>query len=134
LRPRIANVQIGQAMLAIAISHPGGPDVLKPVQLPVPEPGAGDVLIRVASAGLNRPDLMQREGKYPPPPGASDIPGLEVAGIVSSCGTDVTRWRDGHGVCALVAGGGYAEYCVARDAQCLPVPSGGGLPGGGGLH
>src|SRR2546422_7159363 len=96
-------------MLAIAISHPGGPDVLTPVELPVPKPGAGDVLIRVASAGVNRPDLMQREGKYPPPPGASDIPGLEVAGIVSSCGTGVTRWRDGDHVCALVAGGGYAD-------------------------
>ena len=111
-------------MLAIAISHPGGPDVLKPVELPVPEPGAGEALIRVASAGVNRPDLMQREGKYPPPPGASDIPGLEVAGIVSSCGNGVKRWRDGDRVCALVVGGGYAEYCVAPEAQCLPVPAG----------
>src|SRR5437867_1096284 len=111
-------------MLAIAISHPGGPDVLKPVELPVPEPGAGDVLIRVASAGVNRPDLMQREGKYPPPPGASDIPGLEVAGTVTAKGSGATRWNVGDRVCALVAGGGYAEYCVAPAPQCLPVPAG----------
>src|SRR6266576_5982343 len=100
-------------MLAVEISAPGGPEVLRPAERPVPEPRAGDVLIRVAAAGVNRPDLMQREGKYPPPPGASDIPGLEVAGIVSSCGPGVKRWRDSDRVCALVAGGGYAEYCVA---------------------
>jgi NADPH:quinone reductase len=110
-------------MIAISITTPGGPDVLRPVQMPVPQPGPGEVLIRVAAAGVNRPDLMQREGKYPPPPGASDIPGLEVAGTVASCGSGARRWREGDQVCALVAGGGYAEYCVAPDVQCLPVPS-----------
>jgi NADPH2:quinone reductase len=91
--------------------------------MPAPQPGPREVLIRVAAAGVNRPDVMQREGKYPPPPGASDIPGLEVAGIVASCGPEVQRWREGDQVCALVAGGGYAEYCVAPDVQCLPIPS-----------
>ena len=109
-------------MLTIAISHPGGPEVLKPVQMPIPEPGPEEVLIRVAAAGVNRPDLMQREGKYPPPAGASDIPGLEVAGPVISCGSKVDRWHKGDRVCALVSGGGYAEYCVAPAKQCLPVP------------
>jgi putative PIG3 family NAD(P)H quinone oxidoreductase len=109
-------------VLAIAISHPGGPDVLQPLELPVPEPGVAEVLIRVAAAGVNRPDLMQREGTYPPPPGASEIPGLEVAGTVASCGSGVERWHPGDRVCALVAGGGYAEYCVAPAVQCLPVP------------
>src|SRR5687767_6032324 len=110
-------------MIAIAIVRPGGPEVLRPVDLPVPRPGAREVLIRVAAAGVNRPDLMQREGKYPPPPGASDIPGLEVSGSVAACGADVARWREGDEVCALVSGGGYAEYCLAPEAQCLPVPS-----------
>src|SRR5436189_2942646 len=111
-------------MIAIAISRPGGPDVLRPIELPVPQPGETDVLIKIAAAGVNRPDLMQREGKYPPPPGASDIPGLEVAGTVASCGSAVERWHPGDRVCALVAGGGYAEYCVAPAVQCLPVPGG----------
>src|SRR5882672_12038039 len=111
-------------MLVIEIREPGGPDVLVPAERPRPEPAPGEVLIKVEAAGVNRPDVMQREGKYPPPPGASDIPGLEVAGIVSSCGTGVKRWRDGDRVCALVAGGGYAEYCAAPEAQCLPVPAG----------
>jgi putative PIG3 family NAD(P)H quinone oxidoreductase len=110
-------------MIAISIAKPGGPQVLQPIQLPVPAPAARDVLIRVTAAGVNRPDVMQREGKYPPPPGASDIPGLEVSGIVASTGSDVTRWREGDHVCALVAGGGYAEYCVAPDVQCLPIPA-----------
>jgi len=110
-------------MLAIAISHPGGPEVLKPVELPTPQPGAGEVLIHVAAAGVNRPDLMQREGKYPPPPGASDIPGLEIAGTIDALGSGVDRWRKGDHVFALIAGGGYAEYCIAPAPQCLPVPS-----------
>jgi NADPH2:quinone reductase len=110
-------------MIAISITTPGGPEVLRPVEMPAPQPGPREVLIRVAAAGVNRPDVMQREGKYPPPPGASDIPGLEVAGIVASCGPEVQRWREGDQVCALVAGGGYAEYCVAPDVQCLPIPS-----------
>jgi NADPH2:quinone reductase len=110
-------------MIAISIAKPGGPDVLQPIDVPMPQPGPHDVVIRVAAAGVNRPDLMQREGKYPPPPGASDIPGLEVSGTVSACGTGVTRWREGDMVCALVSGGGYAEYCVAPGVQCLPIPS-----------
>jgi putative PIG3 family NAD(P)H quinone oxidoreductase len=110
-------------MIAISIAKPGGPEVLHPIEMPVPQPGPREVLIRVAAAGVNRPDLMQREGKYRPPPGASEIPGLEVAGAIVSCGSDVVRWREGDQVCALVSGGGYAEYSVAPDVQCLPIPS-----------
>jgi putative PIG3 family NAD(P)H quinone oxidoreductase len=110
-------------MIAISISKPGGPEVLRPVNIATPRPDAHEVLIRVAGAGVNRPDVMQREGKYPPPPGASEIPGLEVSGTVASTGQNVSRWREGDRVCALVSGGGYAEYCVAPDVQCLPVPS-----------
>lgn len=110
-------------MIAINIVKPGGADVLQPVNVPVPQPGPREVLIRVAAAGVNRPDLLQREGKYPPPPGASDIPGLEVSGLVDACGEGVERWRPGDKVCALVSGGGYAEYCTAPEVQCLPVPS-----------
>ena len=109
-------------MIAISIAKPGAAEVLKPVDAPVPTPGPHDVVIRVAAAGVNRPDLMQREGKYPPPPGASDIPGLEVSGTISSCGQGVERWKEGDQVCALVSGGGYAEYCLAPDVQCLPIP------------
>jgi NADPH2:quinone reductase len=111
-------------MIAIAISRPGGPEVLQPIELPVPDPGEGEVLIKVSAAGVNRPDLMQREGKYPPPPGASEIPGLEVAGTIVAKGIGAERWNAGEHVCALVAGGGYAEYCVAPAKQCLPVPAG----------
>jgi len=111
-------------MMAIAIREPGGPDVLVPVERPTPQPGAGDVLIRVAAAGVNRPDVMQRLGKYPPPPGAPDIPGLEVAGTIESTGPDVRGWQKGDAVCALLAGGGYAEYAVAPAPQCLPAPRG----------
>ena len=110
-------------MIAIEIGAPGGPDVLRAVERPDPVPGPGEVLIRVAAAGVNRPDVMQRRGAYPPPPGASDIPGLEVAGTVDACGRGVARWRVGDRVCALVAGGGYATACVAPAAQCLPVPA-----------
>ena len=110
-------------MIAISIAKPGGPQVLRPIQMPVPEPAPRDIVIRVTAAGVNRPDVMQREGKYPPPAGASDIPGLEVSGVVASTGSDVRRWREGDHVCALVAGGGYAEYCVAPDVQCLPIPA-----------
>src|SRR5688572_10479290 len=110
-------------MIAIAITEPGPPDVLRPVEMTDPTPGPRDVLIRVAAAGVNRPDLMQREGKYPPPKDASEIPGLEVSGTIVRCGPDVQRWRPGDRVCALVAGGGYAELCVAPDVQCLPIPS-----------
>src|SRR3954468_1698446 len=111
-------------MTAITISRPGGPDVLRPVNVAVPQPRAGEVLIKVAAAGVNRPDLMQREGKYPPPPGASEIPGLEVSGTVAGKGAGVGRWNTGDPVCALLTGGGYAEYCVAPSEQCLPVPNG----------
>ena len=111
-------------MLAIEIAEPGGPDVLKPADRPKPSPGSGEVLIEVAAAGVNRPDVMQRQGKYPPPPGASDIPGLEVAGTVVALGEDATEWRIGDEVCALVPGGGYAEYCTAAAPVCLSVPTG----------
>ena len=111
-------------MIAIEISAHGGPDVLVPGERPMPSPAAGDVLIQVAAAGVNRPDVMQRAGHYPPPPGASDIPGLEVAGTIVSVGADVRDWQAGDRVCALVSGGGYAEYCLAPAPQCLPVPHG----------
>jgi NADPH2:quinone reductase len=111
-------------MIAIEISRPGGPDVLRPVERPVPERQRGEVLIRVEAAGVNRPDILQRLGQYAPPPGASDIPGLEVAGIVAEVGADEARWRVGDRVCALVAGGGYAEQCAAPSVQCLPIPNG----------
>jgi putative PIG3 family NAD(P)H quinone oxidoreductase len=107
-------------MLAIDPAAPGGPEVLQPVERPVPRPLAGELLIRVEAAGINRPDVMQRLGLYPPPPGAPSIPGLEVAGTVVA-GDPA---RIGEPVCALVAGGGYAEYCVTPAAQCLPVPRG----------
>src|SRR3954465_5983385 len=111
-------------MIAIEISTPGDPEVLVPVERPMPEAAAGEVVIKVAAAGVNRPDLMQRRGRYPPPSGASDIPGLEVAGTIDRIGPGVTEWKPGDAVCALVAGGGYAEYCVAPSPQCLPVPRG----------
>jgi len=108
----------------VEITEPGPPEVLRPALRPCPRPGPGEVLIRVAAAGVNRPDLMQREGRYPPPPGASDIPGLEVAGSVVGVGEGVTAPREGDLVCALLAGGGYAEYAVAPAPQCLPAPRG----------
>ena len=111
-------------MIAIEIREPGEPDVLVPVERPRPSPGSGEVLIKVAAAGVNRPDVFQRRGRYPPPPGASDIPGLEVAGTIEVLGADVREWRVGDTVCALVAGGGYAEYCTAPAPQVLPVPRG----------
>jgi NADPH:quinone reductase len=115
-------------MLAIEITQPGPPDVLRPVDRPVPEPGTNEVLVRVHAAGVNRPDLMQRQGRYPPPPGASDIPGLEIAGTVVRVGPplegETPRWVPGDRVCALVAGGGYAEYSAVPMQQCLPVPTG----------
>jgi putative PIG3 family NAD(P)H quinone oxidoreductase len=109
-------------MIAIEISTPGPPDVLRLAERPDPVPGAGEVRIRVAAAGVNRPDVMQRRGAYPPPPGASDLPGLEVAGTIDICGAMVGEWQVGDRVCALVAGGGYASHCVAPAVQCLPVP------------
>jgi len=115
---------IPPTMAAVEISTPGGPDVLRPARRPTPVPRAHEVLVAVAAAGVNRPDLLQREGKYPPPPDASDLPGLEVAGRVVARGKDVESWKEGDEVCALVAGGGYAQYCAAPAVQCLPVPSG----------
>lgn len=109
-------------MTCIEISTPGPPEVLRPVERPDPAPAHGEVLIRVAAAGVNRPDVMQRQGHYPPPPGASDIPGLEVAGVIESVGENVSGWNVGDAVCALVSGGGYATQCVAPAAQCLPIP------------
>nr|WP_188238218.1 NAD(P)H-quinone oxidoreductase [Sphingopyxis sp. LK2115] len=111
-------------MTAVAISAPGGPEMLQPATRPVPQPGAGEVLIRVAAAGVNRPDVLQRMGFYPPPPGASDLPGLEVAGTVVAVGPGSDPEMLGQAVCALVAGGGYAEFCVAPTGSCLPVPRG----------
>jgi NADPH:quinone reductase len=110
-------------MICIEIASPGGPDVLTPTERPDPTPAAGEVLITVVAAGVNRPDVMQRRGHYPPPKGASDIPGLEVAGTVAAVGEGVDDWRIGDRVCALVAGGGYATLCVAPAAQCLPIPA-----------
>jgi NADPH2:quinone reductase len=115
---------IPSTMTAIVIRAPGGPDVLVPEQRPVPQPGEGEVLVKVAAAGVNRPDVMQRQGLYPPPKGATDIPGLEIAGEVVVLGPGVTRWKVGDRVMALVVGGGYAQYCLAHESACLPVPPG----------
>lgn len=109
-------------MTVVAISKPGGPEVLVPETRPLPTPGPGEILIQVAVAGVNRPDIAQRSGSYPPPPGASDLPGLEVAGTVVALGEGATRHKIGDTVMSLVAGGGYAEYCVAPDAQAMTVP------------
>ncbi|HUN67736.1 MAG TPA: NAD(P)H-quinone oxidoreductase [Burkholderiales bacterium] len=111
-------------MRCIEISKPGGPEVLVPAERPTPVPKANEILVKVAAAGVNRPDVLQRLGKYPVPPDASDLPGLEVAGEVASCGAGVTLWKPGDKVCALVHGGGYAEYCVTPEVQALPAPKG----------
>lgn len=111
-------------MRAIEISRPGGPEVLRAVQRPTPQPRAGEVVIRVHTAGVNRPDCFQRAGSYAPPPGASDLPGLEVSGTVAAIGEGVTQWKPGDEVCALTPGGGYAQYCATPAAHCLPLPDG----------
>jgi NADPH2:quinone reductase len=111
-------------MMVIAIKSPGGPEALVPQERPVPKPGEGEILVKVEAAGVNRPDVMQRMGLYPPPPGVTDIPGLEVAGTVAVCGAGVSRWKVGDRVTALVSGGGYAEYCVAHATHALPMPGG----------
>ena len=113
---------VPEEMTAIEISQPGPPDVLRATTRPVPQPAPGEVLVRVEAAGVNRPDVLQRLGQYPPPAGTSDIPGLEIAGLIVAIHPGVIRWRVGDRVCALVAGGGYAEYCVAPAVQCLPIP------------
>jgi NADPH2:quinone reductase len=110
-------------MTAIAIAGKGGPEVLQPVTLPVPSPGVRQLLVKVAAAGVNRPDMMQRLGLYPAPKGHSEIPGLEIAGTVASVGEGAERFKVGDSVMALVNGGGYAEYCVAEESSCLPVPA-----------
>jgi len=115
---------IPNTMRAVEITQPGGPEVLKIGTRPVPQPKAGEVLIKVAAAGVNRPDTMQRAGNYPVPPGASDIPGLELAGSVVALGEGVRDWRVGDTATALVQGGGYAEFCTAPAPQCLPIPKG----------
>jgi len=109
-------------VICIEIQQPGGPEVLAATERPDPVPGPDDVLIRVAGAGVNRPDVMQRRGSYPPPPGASDIPGLEISGTIAALGANVRQWHIDDQVCALVAGGGYATMCVAPARQCLPAP------------
>lgn len=112
------------SMRAIVIDGKGGPEVLKAADVPVPVPGGGQILIRVEAAGVNRPDVAQRQGAYPPPPGHSPLPGLEVAGTVVTAGPGAKRWKVGDRVAALVNGGGYAPYCIAEDAVALPVPAG----------
>ena len=124
---------IPKTMTAIDPAAPGGPEVLVPVIRPVPAPGPGEVLVKVAAAGVNRPDVLQRLGLYPMPPGVPTIPGLEIAGTVVAIGEAVERWRVGDAVCALVAGGGYAEYCTAPAGQCLPVPAGMAMTDAAGL-
>ena len=124
------RMTLPEKMTAIEIAAPGGPDALVPVERPVPRPGPGEVLVQVAAAGVNRPDVMQREGNYPPPSGASDIPGLEIAGEVVEAGPGAGGVPDR--VCALVQGGGYAEYCLAAAPLCLPVPEGHERRAGGG--
>jgi NADPH:quinone reductase len=116
--------EVPEFMTAIEISQPGGPEVLLPCTRPVPVPGPGQVLVRVAAAGVNRPDVVQRKGLYPAPPGASDLPGLEIAGEIVALGAGVTADNLGSQICALVAGGGYAEYCIANLGHSFPVPAG----------
>ncbi len=121
-------------MQAVAISEPGGPEVLTIEERPVPIPGDSEILVAVAAAGVNRPDVMQRKGQYPPPPGAPDIPGLEIAGIVARVGSAVASFKEGDEVVALVPGGGYAEFCTTDESTALPLPEpltlveGGGIP------
>ena len=117
-------MSLPQKMRAVEIAKPGGPDVLTPVERPMPTPKPNEILVKVAAAGVNRPDVLQRSGNYPVPPDASDLPGLEIAGEVAACGAAVTMWKPGDKVCALVHGGGYAEYCVAPEVQALPAPKG----------
>ena len=115
---------MAQTMRAIEITAPGGPEVLQPAERPVPEPAHGQVVIKVAWAGVNRPDALQRAGLYNPPPTASDLPGLEASGTISAIGSGVSGWSVGDAVCALLPGGGYAEYVATPAAHCLPVPAG----------
>lgn len=124
---------IPDSMAAVEIAAPGGPEQLRPVERPVPVPGHGQILIRVAWAGVNRPDVLQRMGSYAPPPGASDLPGLEASGEVAAVGAGVSRWQVGDRVCALLPGGGYADYAATQASHALPVPDGMPLREAGGL-
>ncbi|AWJ83273.1 NAD(P)H-quinone oxidoreductase [Azospirillum sp. TSH58] len=121
------GIALPDSMTCVEISQPGGPEVLRTVQRPAPVPGPGEVLVAVEAAGVNRPDMLQRQGRYDPPPGASDLPGLEIAGRVVALGEGVTEWAADDAVCALIAGGGYAQYCVVPAPQLLPVPKGYGM-------
>ena len=125
--------QTPASMTGIALNGKGGPEVLQPQSMPVPTPGPGQILVKVAAAGVNRPDVQQRMGAYPPPPGHSPLPGLEIAGEVVGTGPNVARWKAGDQVCALVNGGGYAEYCIAEDVQALPIPKGISMAEAGGI-
>ncbi|MCG5243742.1 NAD(P)H-quinone oxidoreductase [Azospirillum doebereinerae] len=116
------GLALPDTMRCVEITQPGGPEVLRPAERPAPVPGPGEILVEVAAAGVNRPDTLQRQGRYDPPPGASDLPGLEISGTVIAIGEGVTEWASGEAVCALVAGGGYAQYCVVPAVQALPVP------------
>jgi NADPH2:quinone reductase len=116
-------MSVPATMTAIAIRAPGGPEMLVPEERPVPTPGPGEILVKVTAAGVNRPDVMQRLGLYPPPKGTTDIPGLEIAGTVAGCGDGIKRWKVGDAVTALVVGGGYAQYCVAVEGHALPIPA-----------
>ena len=127
----LANIPATQTV--IEIKGPGGPEMLVPGTRPVPEPGAGEVLIRIAAAGVNRADCLQRMGRYPMPPGAPDIPGLECSGTIVKLGPGVSQWHEGDPVCALLIGDGYGEYAAAPAVQCLPVPAGVSLVDAGGL-
>ncbi len=124
---------IPTTMTGIALNGKGGPEVLQATSMPVPQVGHGQILVKVAAAGVNRPDVQQRMGAYPPPPGHSPLPGLEIAGEVAAVGPGVARWKVGDKVCALVNGGGYAEYCIAEDVQALPIPKGLSMAQAGGV-
>src|SRR6201996_9076293 len=132
-RGQVVLANIPAAQTVIEIKQPGGPEMLVPAIRPVPEPKSGEVLIRIASAGVNRADCLQRMGRYPMPPGAPDIPGLECSGTVLKCGDDVGPWKEGDRVCALMVGDGYGEYASVPAVQCLPVPRGISLIDAGGL-
>jgi NADPH2:quinone reductase len=124
---------IPQTTRAVIAERGGGPEVLALVERPVPTPGPGEILVKVAAAGINRPDVIQREGNYPPPPGAPDVLGLEIAGTVVARGAGAERWREGEAVMALVPGGGYADYCLAHQDNALPVPTGLSMVEAGGI-
>src|ERR1700742_4635637 len=125
--------KIPARMTVVAISKPGGPEVLVPETRPVPTPGPNEILVKVMSAGVNRPDVSQRSGVYPPPPGASDLPGLEIAGEVVALGAGASKHKLGDKVMSLVAGGGYAQYCIAQDDQAMTVPSALSMPEAGAI-